>query len=331
MGHYRKALICGISGQDGALLASLLLDRGYEVVGTSRGDDARLAGLAAVDRFNQVKIVSLDISEAGAVDRVIRSVRPTEVYNLAGQSSVALSFHQPVETFRGIALGTLNLLEAIRTVDPSVRLFNAGSGEVFGETHGLAATEATPFSPRSPYATAKAAAHWAVANYREAWGLHASTGVLFNHESALRSDRFVTRKIAAAAVRIARGSSERLTLGNLEVARDWGWAPEYVEAMQLMLSLDAPRDFVIATGTTIRLEEFVEAAFAGVGLQWREHVEFDSALKRPTDLAMVRADPSQAAELLNWRAKTRGLDVARRLIEAELAIGTKNGSAAETR
>jgi GDPmannose 4,6-dehydratase len=223
-----------------------------------------------------------------------------------------------VETFEGIASGTLALLESIRHVDPAIRLFVAGSGEAFGDTHGIAASEDTAFSPRSPYATAKVAAANLVANYREAFGLHASTGFLFNHESPRRPERFVTRKVTAAAARIARGSTERLRLGNLDVERDWGWAAEYVEAMHAMLQQDAPSDYVIATGETCSLADFVAAAFAAVGLDWRDHVEFDPALAPPTDVAVKRADPSRAAMRLGWRARTRGLAVARRMVEAEL-------------
>jgi len=313
-----RALILGASGQDGGYLAQALLRSGSEVVGAFRSEalpgNFRLLGID-----DRVRRLALDIAHGQKVHDAIAAIRPTHVYNLAGQTSVAHSFHHPAETFESIATGTIHLLEAIRRTDPGIRFFNAGSSEMFGATQGIASNEVTPPAPRSPYGIAKAAAFWAVANYREAHGLFACTGILFNHESPLRPERFVTRKIAAAAVRIARGSGEQLTLGNLEVARDWGWAPEYVGAMQLMLESDSPRDFVIATGSTITLEQFVDAAFAAVGLRWREHVEFDSALKRPTDLPVVRADPSQIAECLGWRAPTRGFDVARRLVEAELA------------
>ena len=314
----RRALICGVSGQDGAYLAKALLESGCNVIGTARSDGVP-AALAQLGLVGRVRVIVLDISDASNVLAAIAELRPTEIYNLAGQSSVGQSFHHPVETFEGIALGTLNLLEAIRQVEPATRLFNAGSGEMFGDTGGDPASEATPIAPRSPYAIAKAAAYWSVVNYREAYRLYACTGILFNHESPLRSERFVTRKIVSAAVRIAHGSGERLRLGNLDVSRDWGWAPEYVDAMQQMLAQDTPGDLVLATGTTISLMDFTDAAFSAVGLDWRDHVEFDAALARPTDIAVVRADPSQAAHRLNWRAQTRGLDVARRMVEAEVA------------
>ena len=314
----RRALICGVSGQDGAYLAKTLLESGCNVIGTARSDGVP-AALAQLGLVGRVRVIVLDISDASNVLAAIAELRPTEIYNLAGQSSVGQSFHHPVETFEGIALGTLNLLEAIRQVEPATRLFNAGSGEMFGDTGGDPASEATPIAPRSPYAIAKAAAYWSVVNYREAYRLYACTGILFNHDSPLRSERFVTRKIVSAAVRIAHGSGERLRLGNLDVSRDWGWAPEYVDAMQQMLAQDTPGDLVLATGTTISLMDFTDAAFSAVGLDWRDHVEFDAALARPTDIAVVRADPSQAAHRLNWRAQTRGLDVARRMVEAEVA------------
>lgn len=314
----RKALVLGASGQDGAYLAQALLQAGHLVVGAFRSEapPENFVRLGIADRVQSIR---LDVSRAQAVHEAIATLRPTHVYNLAGQTSVAESFREPAETFDGIALGTIHVLEAVRQLNPEIRLFNAGSGEMFGDTGGVAANEATPLAPCNPYAIAKSAAFWSVANHREAHGLFACTGILFNHESPLRSQRFVTRKIAAAAARIARGSDERLTLGNLEVSRDWGWAPEYVEAMRLMLEEDAPRDFVLASGATVNLQEFVDAAFAAVGLRWREHVDFDSALKRPTDVSAAHADPTLAAGQLGWRASTRGLDVARRLVEAELA------------
>jgi GDPmannose 4,6-dehydratase len=315
MDHPRVSLITGATGQDGALLASALRARGDAVTGTTRGRASALA----LDGVGSGSIPLLSVASGGTLADILRALRPTEVYHLAGQSSVGESFRTPVETFEGIAGGTLALLESIRQVDPGIRLFVAGSGEAFGDTLGVPATEGTPFSPRSPYATAKAAAANLVANYREAYGLHASTGFLFNHESPRRPERFVTRKVTAAAVRIARGSGERLRLGNLDVQRDWGWADEYVEAMQAMLRQDAPGDYVIATGETCALADFVAAAFAAAGLDWRDHVEFDPALARPTDIAVVRADPSRAMQRLGWRARTRGLDVARRMVEAELA------------
>ncbi|MEJ2201150.1 MAG: GDP-mannose 4,6-dehydratase, partial [Desulfuromonadaceae bacterium] len=235
-----------------------------------------------------------------------------------GQSSVGLSFQQPVETLESISVAALNLLEAIRFIDRPIRFYNAGSSECFGDTNGIAADETTPFRPRSPYAVAKAAAFWEVANYREAYGLFACSGILYNHESPLRHERFVTKKIVAAACRIAAGSRERLTLGDIHIARDWGWAPEYVEAMWRMLQQQRPDDYLIATGETHKLEEFVAAAFAEVGLDWREHVAIDPVLYRPTEIAVGRANPRKAREVLDWRATYRMPDVVRMMVAAQL-------------
>lgn len=313
----KTALICGISGQDGAYLARLLIDHGYEVVGTSR--DAQMSGFANLDRLGirqRVRVLSMAMNDFRSVLQVLKQVRPDEVYNLAGQSSVALSFEQPVETLESISVGTLNLLEGIRFLDPRIRLYNAGSSESFGDAGEQAADENTPFRPRSPYAVAKAAAFWQVANYREAYGLHACTGILFNHESPLRPERFVTQKIMRGACRIAAGKQKTLTLGNLFVQRDWGWAPEYVEAMWRMLQQESPDDYVIATGETYSLEDFVAEAFRLVGLDWRKHVESDSALLRPTDLKVGRANPAKARERLGWVAKSSMPDVVRQMIAA---------------
>lgn len=257
------------------------------------------------------------VTDFRSVLQVIRKTMPDEIYNLAGQTSVGLSFQQPVETLESIVIGTLHLLEAIRFVERPIRFYNAGSSECFGDTGGAAATESTPFRPRSPYAVAKAAAFWEVGNYREAYGLHACSGILYNHESPLRPQRFVTRKIVAAACRIADGSDEILLLGNLEIQRDWGWAPEYVEAMHLMLQQDTPRDYVIATGELNSLADFVELAFREVGLDWRDHVQSDASLIRPTDLARGLGDPSLAARELGWSAKYRMKDVVRMMVEGE--------------
>ena len=314
----RTALICGISGQDGAFLARHLLDRGYRVAGSSR--DAQMSGFGNLERLgiqDRVERVSMAINDFRSVLQVLARVRPQEVYNLAGQSSVGLSFEQPVETLESISVGTLNILEGIRFLDPAIRLYNAGSGECFGDTGGEPAREDTPFRPRSPYAVAKAAAFWEVANYREAYGLFACSGILFNHESWLRPERFVTQKIVRAACRIAAGSHERLQLGNIDIQRDWGWAPEYVDAMWRMMQVDSPRDFVIATGETQSLSAFIHEAFAELGLDWHDHVDSNPTLMRPTELKVSRADPGRAAEVLGWRAETRMAEVARRMVRAE--------------
>ncbi|MCS6791575.1 MAG: GDP-mannose 4,6-dehydratase [Oscillatoriaceae bacterium SKYG93] len=313
----KKALICGISGQDGAYLAKLLLSKGYIVCGTSR--DAEISSFRNLLRLGireEVKLESMSLTDFRSVLQVLTKIQPDEVYNLAGQSSVGLSFEQPVETLESIATGTLNLLEAIRFTGGHVKLYNAGSSECFGDTGDKAADENTPFRPRSPYAVAKAAAFWEVANYREAYGLFACSGILYNHESPLRPERFVTQKIVAAACRIARGSKEKLHLGDISVKRDWGWAPEYVEAMYLMLQQEQPDDYVIATGESHSLEEFVATAFSYVGLDWREHVVTDTSLYRPTDIACGRGNPAKAKEKLGWQAKYKMHDVVRMMIEA---------------
>jgi GDPmannose 4,6-dehydratase len=316
----KKALICGISGQDGAYLARLLLNNGYAVFGTSR--DAQISSFRNLERLNILQRVSLEsmaLNDFRSVLQVLTKIQPDEVYNLAGQSSVGLSFQQPVETLESNSIGTLNLLEAIRFTGAPIRLYSAGSGECFGDLGEAAANEITPFRPRSPYAVAKAAAFWQVANYREAYNLFACSGILFNHESPLRPERFVTRKIVASVCRIAEGSQEKLHLGNISIRRDWGWAEEYVEAMALMLQQDRPGDFVIATGECNRLEDFVQNAFNQVGLNWRDHVVQDSNLFRPADLAAGRGNPEKAYRELGWKAKYKMQDVVRMMVRAQLA------------
>jgi GDPmannose 4,6-dehydratase len=287
-----------------------LLSKGYEVVGSSR--DATLMnrqGLISLGIGDRVQVVSMAPNDFRSVLQTITRVVPDEVYNLAGQTSVGLSFEQPVEAIESIAIGMLNLLEAIRFADRPIRLYNAGSSECFGDTGGQPATEATPFQPRSPYAVAKACSHNLVANYREAYRMFACTGILFNHESPLRPERFVTQKVVRAACRIAHGSGEALQLGNLDIHRDWGWAPEYVEVMWLMLQQAQLQDYVIATGRSVSLEYFVERAFARFGLEWRRHVRLDSKLLRPSDIRYGSADPSRALKVLGWRANLHVDDV----------------------
>lgn len=297
-----KALICGITGQDGSYLAKLLLDKGYEVIGTSR--DAMVASLGNLHKVGiqkKVVLASMAINDFRSVLTVIREHKPDEIYNLAGQTSVGLSFEQPVEAMESIAIGTLNILEAIRFVGQPIRFYNAGSSECFGDTGSEAADENTPFYPRSPYAVAKSSAHWLVQNYRDAYNLFGCTGILFNHESPLRPQRFVTQKIVRAAAQIARNSGGRLELGNIDIHRDWGWAPEYVEAMWLMLQQDKAEDFVIATGKSCSLGHFVERAFNWFGLDWREHVVFNNELRRPSDIRYSRGNPAWAASKLGWK------------------------------
>ena len=318
-----RALIFGISGQDGAYLAQHLLARGYEVVGTSR--DAQVSGFGNLTRLGireQVRMASAAINDFRSVLQVLSKVQPDEIYNLAGQTSVGLSFEQPVETLDSIAGGTLNILEALRFLNRPARFYNAASSECFGESGDAPATEETPFRPRSPYAVAKATAFWEVANYREAYGLFACSGILFNHESPLRPERFVTQKIVAGACRIAaEGGQGKLILGNLGVERDWGWAPEYVDAMWRMLQQPAAEDYVIATGETRPLQDFVARAFACVGLDWREHVVSDKAFLRPTDLQKGWANPGKARRQLGWTATHKLDDVVRLMVEARRQSG----------
>jgi GDPmannose 4,6-dehydratase len=314
----RRALITGISGQDGTWLAGLLLDKGYEVFGTAR--DAQISSFRNLEQMGlreQVTLLSMAPNDFRSVLHAFSKAEPDEVYNLAGQSSVGLSFEQPVETLESISHGVLNLLEVIRFLQRPIRFYNAGSSECFGDTGGVPADESTPFHPRSPYAVAKSAAHWAVANYREAYNLFACTGILFNHESSLRPPRFVTRKIIAAACRIAAGSKERLNLGNIAIARDWGWAPEYVDAMWRMLQQEQPADYVIATGETNTLEQFVAETFQALGLDWHDHVATDPSLLRPSEIMISRGNPSRAEAELGWQASYTMRDAIRLMIEAE--------------
>jgi len=315
----KRALICGVGGQDGSYLARLLLALGYKVFGTSR--DASTSGFGNLNRLGireSVQLVSMAPNDFRSVLGVVDAAAPDEIYNLSGQSSVGLSFQQPVETLESVLTATVNILEAVRFLKRPVRFYNACSAECFGNTGDLPANEETPFRPRSPYGVAKAAAFWQVANYREAYGLFACSGILFNHESPLRPERFVTAKIVNGARRIANGNPERLRLGNLDISRDWGWAPEYVEAMYRMLQIDTPRDFVIATGRTHTLAEFAEAVFGEFGMDWRDHVEVDSNLMRPSDIAANHADPRLAGSLLGWKAEVGLRELAGKLAAGDL-------------
>lgn len=312
----RRALIIGVSGQDGSYLARLLLDEGYEVHGSSRlHETAAFPNLVRLGIRDRVRLhVAMPADFSGMLS-LLQRLPVDEIYNLSGQSSVAASFLHPLETFESIAVATMNLLECLRVLDRPARFYNAGSSEVFGNT-SMPAVESTPFNPRSPYGIAKVAAHHAVANYREAYGLFASTGILFNHESPLRPAHFVTQKIISAAVRIANGSQERLALGNLDVSRDWGWAPEYVGAMWRILQHDRPDDFVVATGRSHRLREFVERAFAAVGLRAEEHVDADPGLARPTDITASVGNPAKARAMLGWEPESDLDAVIRQLLDA---------------
>ena len=315
----KKALITGIGGQDGAYLAKFLTEKHYEVYGTSRdAENASLQNLKYLGIADKVSVHSMAINDFRSVMQTILNIGPDEIYNLAGQSSVGLSFEQPVETLESLSIGTLNILEVIRFSKMPIRFYNAGSGECFGDNDGKPMDLNTPFRPRSPYAVAKAAAFWQTSNYREAYDLFACSGILFNHESPLRPKRFVTKKIISAVCSIANGSSEKLTLGNIDIKRDWGWAPEYVEAMWLMLQQAAPEDYIVATGQSSRLKDFVKYAFQYFGLNWEDHVIIDKKFFRPSELNESYGCVERTKKKLGWTAIKKLEDVVKSMIEAEL-------------
>ena len=312
------ALIVGVSGQDGVLLSRHLLDLGYRVVGSTRGIDgqpsARLAEGGILDR---IRLVTLNPSDPGAVAGLVKEVRPQEIYNLAGQSSVGSSFDAPLETVESVTRGTIALLEAVRSCAPEARFFNTGSSECFGNTP-VPATETSPLSPRSPYGAAKAAGVHLVAVYRAAYGLFACSGITFNHESPFRPARFVTRKVAAFVADMVRGGPQRLKIGDTSIRRDWGWAPEYVQAFHLMLQAREPRDLILATGHSWSLAEFVDECFKSVGLSAQDHVEVDPSLFRPSEIQVSAGTPTAAREAIGWQAKTLMPEIAALLVRHEL-------------
>jgi GDPmannose 4,6-dehydratase len=317
----KKALICGVSGQDGSYLAQRLLSCGYQVWGTSR--DAQVSSFSTLNSLgirDQVRVLSMAQNDFRSVLNTLSRAEPDEIYFLSGQSSVGLSFDQPAESIESITFGTLNLLEAVRFLGRPVRVYHASSSECFGDVPPpQRANELTPFRPRSPYGVAKASAHWLVTNYREAYGLFCCNGILFNHESPLRPARFVTRKIVSTACRIKAGSKERLKLGRLDIARDWGWAPDFVDAMWRMLQMEQPDDYVIATGETHTLEDFVAHVFGYLGMSWREHIDIDPALFRPSEIIHSAGDPTKAEQVLGWKASTSFSQLIERLVLGELA------------
>ena len=316
----KKALIIGVTGQDGAYLAKLLLEKGYDVYGTSRDAElSNFSSLKSLNIFNKVKLFSMSLIDFRSVMQTILEIQPNEIYNLAGQSSVGLSFVQPVETHESISIGTLNILEVLRFHKLDAKFYNASSGECFGETENDGANESTQFKPRSPYAVAKAAAFWQVANYREAYGIFAGSGILFNHESPLRPQRFVTRKIVKTVCEIKKGTKKDLTLGNLHINRDWGYSPEYVEAMYLMLQQEKPDDYIIATGHTISLEEFTRLAFHTLGMEMDNHIIINESLIRPTDIVFSKGNPTKANETLKWKAKTNVEELVKIMINWEMS------------
>lgn len=313
----KTALICGVGGQDGSYLAKFLLQKNYHVIGTSRNPSAALAGnLAKLGVAQDIHCISMESADSRSVTSAVNLAKPDEIYYLAGESSVAQSFIDPIGTFQNVSLGIIYLLEAVRQSNRPTRIFNAGSSDCFGDTAGLAANESTPFKPVSPYAIAKCSAYWLVNQYRQSYGLYACTGILFNHESPFRPSHFVTQKIVHAVKEIAAGRQSQLNLGRLDIARDWGWAPEYIEAMWLMLQQEKPEDFVIATGTTITLMDFVEAAFKRLDLDWRSHVIQDPDFVRPTDILVSSADISRITQSLGWKPATMGTRVVEKMFES---------------
>ncbi len=316
----KTALIFGVSGQDGSFLANFLLEKKYRVIGVSRDVlGSQFGNLSILGIKNKVSLRSASLNDFRSVLQVIKQEEPSEIYNLAGQSSVGLSFDQPVETFESISIANLNLLEAIRFLNISgLKLYNAGSSEMYGNISNERVNEDSKIRPRSPYGVAKAAALWQVANYREAYKLYACTGILFNHESYLRPERFVTQKIIKTACRIKRGHDKKLKLGNINIKRDWGWAPEYVEAMWLMLQQKNATDYIVATGKTFSLQEFVKTTFSILGLEWQEHVESDPDLLRPTDIESIYANPEKVGKELGWKAKLAMPEIVKLMVDREM-------------
>ncbi|CCK79570.1 GDP-mannose 4,6-dehydratase [Desulfobacula toluolica] len=320
----KRAIIFGVSGQDGAFLAQLLLGKNYRVIGVSRTMRTdSFHNLELLNIRNKIELVSSSIHDFRSVFTIMNRYKPDEVYNLAGQSSVARSFDEPFETFESISVANLNLLEVIRILKLPVRLYNAGSGDCFGNMDGQTACEETPFRPQSPYGVAKSAAYFQVANYRKAYDIFACTGILFNHESYLRPEEFVTQKIVKAACLIAKGQADELLLGNISIERDWGWAPEYVTAMWMMLQTKKADDYIIATGITLSLKEFIAVVFDYLDLNWKKYVKTDDQFLRPTDIQTIRANPGKAEKKLNWKARYNGYDVARMMVDAELKYQKK--------
>ena len=317
--HPRRALITGITGQDGSYLTELLLDQGYEVVGLVRRSSTvsfeRIAHLQ-----DQITIVSGDLLDEASLIEALRLHRPAEVYNLAAQSFVQTSFGQPVLTGETTALGVTRLLDAIRIVDPSIRFYQASSSEMFGKVREVPQTETTPFYPRSPYGVAKVYGHWITVNYRESYGLHASSGILFNHESPRRGLEFVSRKISHAAAAISLGRQHELRLGNLDAKRDWGFAGDYVRAMWLMLQQDEPGDYVVCTGETHSVREFCELAFAHLGMDYGDYVVIDEAFIRPAEVDLLVGDASRAASDLGWHREVGFQELVATMVDADLDL-----------
>jgi len=314
-----RALITGITGQDGSYLAEFLLGRGYEVIGmvrrTSTVNFTRIQHIQ-----DQITLVSGDLLDQGSLIAILRDYQPDEVYNLAAQSFVPTSWEQPVFTGEVTALGVTRMLEAIRTVDPSIRFYQASSSEMFGKVREVPQNELTPFYPRSPYGVAKVYGHWITVNYRESFGIYAVSGILFNHESPRRGLEFVTRKVSYGVAKIKLGLAKELRLGNLDARRDWGFAGDYVRAMWLMLQQPAPDDYVVGTGQTHSVRELCEIAFAHVGLDWRDYVVQDPRYIRPAEVDLLVADPSKARRVLGWEPSVSFEELVRMMVDADLAL-----------
>jgi GDPmannose 4,6-dehydratase len=321
----KRAVISGVTGQDGSYLAELLLAKGYEVHGMIRRSSSfnteRLDPIYRDPHESGVRFFMhyADLSDSGSLVNLIRELEPDEIYHLGAQSHVQVSFQIPEYTADTTGMGTVRILEAIRSSGVETRFYNAASSEMFGSA-APPQSEATPFHPRSPYGVAKVFSHWMTVNYREAHGMHASSGILFNHESPRRGETFVTRKITRAVARIKAGMQEKLYLGNLDAKRDWGYAPEYVEAMWLMLQQDAPDDYVIATGDTHTVKEFCELSFGRVGLDWEKYVEVDTRYYRPSEVDHLRGDATKAEKELGWKATTKFEDLVALMVDADVRL-----------
>jgi GDPmannose 4,6-dehydratase len=315
----KRALITGITGQDGSYLAEFLLDQGYEVCGmVRRSSTLNFERIAHIQ--DRITLVAGDLLDEVSMINILRDNHPTEVYNLAAQSFVQTSWSQPVLTGETTALGVTRVLDAIRIVDPEIRFYQASSSEMFGKVLEVPQKESTPFYPRSPYGVAKVYGHWITVNYRESYGLHASSGILFNHESPRRGLEFVTRKVTHGVARIKAGIDEKLALGNLDAQRDWGFAADYVRAMWLMLQQDGPGDYVVATGETHSVKELVELSFSAVGLDWEQHVVIDDRFLRPAEVDLLVGNPSQAEQVLGWHRDVDFPQLVQMMVEADMAL-----------
>lgn len=315
----KNVLITGVTGQDGAYLAKLLLEKGYNVFGLhARRSSDTLWRLRYFGIEENVKLLEGDLNDISSLIRAINKAQPNEIYNLAAQSFVATSWEQPILTGQVTALGVSNILEAIRLTNPKIRFYQASSSEMYGLIQEPVQSEKTPFYPRSPYAISKVYGHWTTINYRESFGIHASSGILFNHESPLRGIEFVTRKITDAVARIKLGKQKKLHLGNLDVKRDWGYAGDYVEAMWLMLQHSEPDDYVIATGVTTSVKEFCEIAFKEVGLDYKEFVVVDPRYFRPAEVNVLLGNPNKAKEKLGWKPSVDLKKLVQMMVKADL-------------